>query len=261
MDNNYYVDHIVNRNNVIFRILAKGKNMIHHKGNIEWFMTDPKGGIERIFGMTLNENNAQKEIEDLIIKIKSNLAPSIININPHSTPYNIGDILISNGFTLWDKTAWGYGMAMDLQGMKFYDEYPEKIIVKRVEDSKSFEYWIHILNNALFVEPCLWIKSNDFAHLQQLNNLILYVAYYDGDPAGISSACFDNEAADINFVATLDGYRKKGVATAAIHKALKEMQQMGIKIATLTGEYSAKPLYERIGFKTYCEFRTYEYEK
>lgn len=257
MEYKYYVDQIINRNDVIFRKLARGKNMVYHNEKFEWFLTNPRGGIERIFGVHLNEENAQDEIIKLIEQIKLNLAPRTINITPHSTPCDIGDKLISNGFKLWDKTNWGYGMAMDLQKMSFDNNNLEKINVSRVEDKGTFEYWINIINEALFEHK--WFSSNDFIHLLKEDDLILYIAYYDGVPAGISSACFDKEAADINFIATLDKYRKKGAATAAILTALKDMQQMGIRTATLGGEYSAKPLYEKIGFKTYCEFKTYEF--
>lgn len=257
MEDKYYIDQIIHRNDVIFRKLAKGKNMIHHKEKFEWFMTNPRGGIERIFGVHLDEENANDEIAKLIKKIKLNLAPNTINITVNSTPCDIEDRLMSSGFKLCDSKYWGYGMAMDLHKMNFNYNISEKIKVKRVNDNEDFEYWINIINKALFCNE--WFNSNDFKHLYKEDDLILYVAYYDGEPAGISSACFDKEVADINFIATLDKYRKKGIATAAMLTALKEMQQIGVRTATLGGDYLAVPLYEKTGFKIYCEFKLYKF--
>ncbi len=257
MDGTPYIDRIVERLNSTFRLLAMGRNMVYHSGGIEWFMTVPRGGIERVFHLALTEENARQQVEELVEQIRGNQAPNAVILTPLSTPPGIGGILLANGFTLLDESQWGYGMAMELQDWSWKQPIPDKITVRRVEGPEMFEQWVEIVNTALFGKELM--KSTDFPHLTQQEALRLYLVYWEGRSVGTCLSFSNQDTADINYVATLREYRKRGVATAAIVTALSQVRQAGTRVATLSGEAAAMPLYEQLGFKKYFAIPVYEF--
>jgi GNAT superfamily N-acetyltransferase len=240
-----------------FRLLARGRHIVHHTGAIEWFMTSPRGGIERIFNLAMTEENATREVAQLVEEIRNQKAPDAVITTPIYTPANIGEILMRNGFRLLDESCWAYGMAMDLRTWHSGFTVPEEITVRRVYCQRDFATWVEIVNIALFEHELM--QPDDFTHLMECNTLHLYLVNYAGEPAGVCWALFNGSGVDINYVATLPAYRRRGVATSAIITALREAQKMGMITATLAGEASAMPVYEKIGFRRFFPIPVYEY--
>jgi GNAT superfamily N-acetyltransferase len=240
-----------------FRLLARGRHIVHHTGAIEWFMTNPRGGIERIFNLAMTEENAAREVAHLVEEIRSQNAPDAVITTPLYTPANIGEILIRSGFRRLDESCWAYGMAMDLSSWRSGFTNPEEITIRRANDQRDFATWVNIVNIALFEHELM--KPEDFTHLMECNSLHLYLADHEGVPAGVCWALFTGSGVDINYVATLPAYRRRGVATSAIITALREAQKMGMITATLAGEASAMPVYEKIGFRRFFPIPVYEY--
>ena len=59
----------------------------------------------------------------------------------------------------------------------------------------------------------------------------------------------------LEMVATLEEYRRKGVATATINQALLDLRQKGVKTISLRAETDGIQVYKRLGFKE-CFVRT-----
>lgn len=78
--------------------------------------------------------------------------------------------------------------------------------------------------------------------------LVFFLAYVDGEPAGTSSVCVTDEIAGIYGVATLEAFRRRGVASALTAAALQEGARKGCVIGALQPSDMGRPVYQRMGF-------------
>jgi GNAT superfamily N-acetyltransferase len=79
-----------------------------------------------------------------------------------------------------------------------------------------------------------------------------YIAYVDGEPAGVAQLLADEGTAGIYAVSTLRAFRKRGVATALVARAVADARASGcdvIALRTLAGSDAAR-LYAKLGFET-----------
>lgn len=221
--------------------------MTLHKGDIEWAMSDPPGGLERIFSIDLSPENAGSALDELIFMIKNNKAPSGILVTPSSKPDNIAEILSSKGFNVDYDT--GSGMAMDLSPSISEIIYAKNIQIIPVEDTDTLETWGSIVSTALF--ECELFSKKQFHDLLMLDNTYFYLGLLDNQPAATCMAIADGDIATIEMVSTLKEYRKKGLGTAVVTTTLKKLYETGIKTATLRSEKEAIDVYKCIGFTEY----------
>lgn len=79
--------------------------------------------------------------------------------------------------------------------------------------------------------------------------MAFFVAYIDGEPAGTALVCVTDEIAGIYGVATLEAFRRRGVASALTSAALREGARQGCVIGALQPSDMGRPVYERMGFR------------
>ena len=77
---------------------------------------------------------------------------------------------------------------------------------------------------------------------------IFYLAFF-GDAVHMEST--DNGVASLEFVATLEEYRRKGLARAVCITAVRDAFINGAKIITTRAFHLASLLYQSLGFKIY----------
>jgi ribosomal protein S18 acetylase RimI-like enzyme len=78
-----------------------------------------------------------------------------------------------------------------------------------------------------------------------------YIGRLDGKPAGVTLLLITGEIAGIYAVATLPEYRKKGVSTALLNRAVGDARARGCTVISLQvsqGSYAQK-LYRSLGFE------------
>ena len=78
-----------------------------------------------------------------------------------------------------------------------------------------------------------------------------YIGYYQGKPVAVSAILNNNGKSSLEFVATLDNFRKKGLARALCQKTVEDAFANGAKIITTRASADAKSLYTSLGFKIY----------
>ena len=73
----------------------------------------------------------------------------------------------------------------------------------------------------------------------------------DGKIAGFTSLIPRDGAAYVDNVVTLSAYRRRGIASATVTRALAEAEEQGIATVFLLAEENGDPqrLYERLGFR------------
>ena len=65
----------------------------------------------------------------------------------------------------------------------------------------------------------------------------------------------------MEFVSTLEAYRRRGMATAVSNQVLLDLRVAGVREVTLRSSPEAVPLYARLGFEACYEQVIMSYEK
>jgi ribosomal protein S18 acetylase RimI-like enzyme len=95
--------------------------------------------------------------------------------------------------------------------------------------------------------------------LQRLGEGRAFLARLDGQPvgAGALAAAFDG-LAEVAGIATLEPFRRRGVASVLTSEAVRTAFVQGVEVALLTAaDEHAGRLYERIGFRPYATLLAY----
>lgn len=77
----------------------------------------------------------------------------------------------------------------------------------------------------------------------------------DGEPAATALAVVDGDAAGIFNVATVPAHRGRGAGRAATLAAMRFGAERGGRLAVLQTSVVGRPLYERLGFEPYGDYR------
>ena len=95
-------------------------------------------------------------------------------------------------------------------------------------------------------------------HLLELPNVRLYVGYLEDEPACSSALIATGEVAGIYWVATLEGFRGRGLGEAITWEAVRGGVQMGCGLASLQASEMGQGLYARMGFDVVAEYLNFE---
>ena len=207
---------------------------------------------------------SQIPAEDAIQKIKDNITffnklqvPFLWVIGPSSTPKNMGELLIQNGFTP-DKQP---GMAYNLKKLDAELEPLDKVEIIKVENVDTLKAWNNVILTGFSMQKEI---LSDFFHKAFLSILLNdtpsasgFLAYYDGNPVASSLVLYKTGVAGIYNVTTLEEARGKGIGTAVTLATLIEAKQLGYQNAILHSSEMAFSMYKRMGFKEYCKLEWY----
>ena len=257
MNKEYYLNCIDKGITLYWHTLCKARGILLHRGDVEWAMSIPQGGVERIFNISLTDAQANERVDELIEKIKRKEAPSGILITPHSKPKDLDKILSMKGFHVEYDT--GSGMALDLDESINRMKFNKGISITPVKDIETLKVWVSIVSTALFEENLFSVEQ--FQDILHLDNTRFYLGLLNGQPASTCMTIVDGEIATVEMVSTLKEYRNNGLGTAITTTALQELAKTGVKTATLRAEKEAINVYRRIGFQEYYKriIACYEY--
>jgi ribosomal protein S18 acetylase RimI-like enzyme len=76
-----------------------------------------------------------------------------------------------------------------------------------------------------------------------------YIGFADGRPAATSALVITDGTAGVHFVATAEGFRRRGFGEAMTRHASVEGAAAGCRIAALEASEMGQPIYERMGFR------------
>jgi len=151
--------------------------------------------------------------------------------------------LKENGFEIHQNASM---MIMDITDYTQDYTHEDKISISVVHGLDNLKYWIKI-NHACWGHL---YSEQQWAEIHALDNVTMYLAWYDGIPVSSMLTITDGSAC-IELVHTISDYRNKGLATAMIKIALSDLKTKGIsKVTVQTG---AVKLFERIGFSVVCD--------
>lgn len=251
MDQSGYIACIVAGMEKYIRLLALADNQCLHEGDVEWISPLPdNSGISLGYKMSLEETSAARRIDELVTGIRAGTVPSLWFISPTSTPENAADLLVSKGFRdLSDPDHPELGMALNMEAHPDWPRCPSHLTVSQVGSLVEFAQWIDVVNEALHGWPML--KAEYCGPLYACKEAAFYLVTLNGVPVATAATVRDGDQATLEFVSTLEAYRKLGAATAVCTYALQELRNQRVRVVTLRAEDGAVPLYTKLGFVPY----------
>lgn len=248
MDEQYYYNCIDKAITMYWRTLSKARGLTLHTGDIEYVLSADREGPERIFNINLTHETIDQRLDDIITRMKSGEMPNSFLITPNTVPLNLLERLIEKGFII---DTSGSCMAMDIIDIRALDNPTDKVKVIEVTNEALLRHWVHIINTALF--ECEIMSFDQFRDIYDQENTRFYLTLYDDVPASASMTISEELVADLDLVATLKDYRKKGLASLSINRALLDLKDAGIETVSLRAEPDGIGLYKKMGFKAYCK--------
>ncbi len=205
----------------------------------------------------ISSENAIKKIKDNITYFEKRQEPFLWVLGPSSTPKNMGELLIKNGFIL-DKLL---GMAYNLKILDTERELINKVEIIKIENMETLKVWNDIiLTGFAFPKEFLsdfFYNAFSFILLNDRASASAFLAYYDGNPIASSLVLYEAGVAGIHMVTTLEESRGKGIGTAITLAPLNEAKKLGYETAILHSTEMGLNMYKQMGFKEYCTIEVF----
>ena len=223
-----------------------------HEGTVSWIIPkEGKKGPSLGFGIHLDEENVETEIKKLVEEIRAKKAPENWVITPDCTPNNIVEILKENGFCnmATDDSEPEPGMLLNRNQFQPYSLSDDSIVCRKVQTKEDFRLWIEIVNTAL--HGWEMIDAENYYVWVENENIDLYLGEIDSIPVSTAATIRYGDMASLEFVSTLEEYRRKKVASVVCSIALTDLFESGVEDVTLSACGESVCLYEKFGFERY----------
>ena len=207
-------------------------------------------GPEMGFRLRFNEQTVQREVQDLIAGIRAGKLPKRWLVTPDAEPENIVSVLEQNGFRNLAAEAPAPEPAMLLQKDDFqpYSAENNPVICRRIRSKEDFKVWTDIVNTAL--NGWDMIDAEHYYSWIEKGYLNIYLGELDGIPATAAATIQNGDTGSLEFVATLEKYRRKKAAATVCSEAINDLLKNGVRTVTLSSCGGSYPLYEGLGFHT-----------
>lgn len=242
--------HIDDGANFYLRVLGDAKHM-DYSDNGYYSIIKPKDGQEggtSLFNIRL-DNLSDEELEEKVNEIKK--------LNVHTWwGFGLSERMLNTVFgenrpiPATETNDEEGCMAMLPDEKPKYNQIEAPITVKKVENAEEFKIWASISNRILHGNYPIMHPENHY-HLCEKGVMPCYIAYYNGTAAAVCSIINNKSISSLEFVATVEEFRKKGLASAVCATAITGAFNNGSKIITLRAFPKAKKLYRELGFKLY----------
>ncbi len=223
-----------------------------HEGAVSWIIPkEGEKGPSLGFGIHLDEENAETEIKKLVDEIRAKKAPENWVITPDVTPSNIYEILEENGFQnmTTDDSEPEPAMLLNKSEFQPYSLLVDSIKCRKVQTKEDFRSWIEVVNTAL--HGWEMIDADNYYTWVENENIDLYLGEIDGIPVSTAATIRSGDTASLEFVSTLEKYRRRKVASVVCSTALTDLFESGVEDVTLSACGESAHLYEKFGFEGY----------
>lgn len=233
-----------------YRTFAQSGIIELHEGPVSWIIPR-KGekGPSLAFRIHLDEENAESELKAFIQGIREGNVPQMWIVTPDTTPGNIIDIMERNGFKNLSRNSDEPGMLLHKRDFHPYTEENSPITCRKISTKEDFKSWLDIVNTALHGWDMIdaehyfaWVRSE---------NIKVYLAEMDGTAVATCATIQNGNTGSLEFVSTLEPYRRRKVAALLSSCAIAELINNGAETVTLGACGDAAHLYKQLGFKAY----------
>lgn len=231
---------------------------LHDGFDEKWIYSGSKN-FNNVIYSKYSVTEASSKIAAILDKFLKWNTPLTWFITSSSEPHNLGKLLAENGFMILDALS---GMLLCLNDLPkaFIPEH--QIEIREVSDLDTLLIWAEVLASgfgATGTNVDAFKSSFVTLGIECRRPWRHYIALLDGTPVSTCTLFNSGAITGIYWVATLDRYRKKGIATYMLWHVLKSAHDNGHKHIVLQATKSGKGVYESLGFKEYCEIFTYRW--
>jgi GNAT superfamily N-acetyltransferase len=229
----------------------KGLELIE---NEDYFLFN--SGLQFVFtNFILNIRIIQEsdtKIQKLCSYFKKQNLPFHILVSPNSKPDNIEELLKAQNLILRFQEP---GMACDLRTSIDKPVKPKGIDVALVTDSKGKNDW-NKTRKIVYKFPKELDEDAFIFHVDDFDGRA-YVAYSNNIPIATALSYYEAGVAGLYSITTLPEFRRRGIGKFLTLLLLEDAKKEGYEIVVLQSSTMGKGIYERIGFKEYCNMKFY----
>ena len=200
----------------------------------------------------------REEVRSIGEYYRSKQLPVCWWVGPSTTPNNMSDLLKEDG---WTYEATDLGLAANVRTIQVHSEPLRGIDIERVQNLDGIMDFASVFASFFGESERLAILNfyekvgqRGFCDRDPLQN---FVVYSDGQPVATSSFFVSHGVAGFYDCLTIPEMRRKGIGLAMMMKRFQLVLDMGVPWVTLSSSYDSRRLYQRLGFKKYCEFSTF----
>jgi len=206
-----------------------------------------------VLGPRFSSKTISKRIEAAMAHFKEIGVPMSWVLGPSSAPKDLESALVMRGLIPGDVTP---GMAIDLDDVEPVPT-PAGLKVKQVKDMRSLRICSQAVCDGFEFPKEATHKFRNILHGNGLDpSHRWFLGLMNGRPVATSAMILHEDVAAIYCVATLPNFRGRGIGTAITREPLQVAKSAGYRVAVLEASAKGLPVYERIGFKELCRFRS-----
>lgn len=177
-------------------------------------------------------------------------------VGPCSRPLDLEERLEERGLKRAERET---GMVLELRDLR-EAPLPAGLTIQRVASPQHLEDLSRILADSWeppdpAVAP-FYQAAAPLIHSPQ-SPLRCFVAYLEGEPAGVSGLYLEGRVGGIYSVATRRAFRGCGIGSRMTYTAADEARRAGAELAVLQASDEGVHLYERLGLRGCCAFEEY----
>ena len=213
-----------------------------------------------VFRACFTSGNADREIEKALLPFQSRNLPMIWWTGPSSRPRDLGQRLEDHGLVHADDSP---GMAVDLATVPERVTGPANLHIRSVATVRTLKHWLTAFETGFEMSgPEARFFFDVFASLGPEYRLPArhYVGFLDEKPVACSSMFLLAGVAGIYNVATVPEARGRGIGTAMVCAHLIRARAEGYRAAILHASKAGLGIYQRLGFRQYCEIGQYVWD-
>jgi len=225
---------------------------VHEDRDITWIVHAAQAWRNAGILVRFSPSSAAGRIDALIDRYRRHRRGMALWISPSATPPDISDLLT----------------ARRLRCRKYFpamirtlaDHVPParplpQLVIRRVTDAAEFRKTPHPAIGPLTTP----LRRAAFARMRALlsdpsGRTINYVAWLGDRPAGSIELFLGSACAGIHGMSVLEQYQRRGIASALIEQACKNLRERGAKSLGLLATTEGQQLYVRCGFREVAQF-------
>ena len=213
---------------------------------------NPHRELHNILVTRIRQSTLSRDLDRCLAILAAEAQPTRWFLNAQNQESEITEQLIARGFD--DFTSFSI-LASDLSvTSSLHDELETPTSrdgIIELNDEHGLKQWVHVLGSTHDF-------STDFGHTW-LDMLVscgiggqipwrYYLCYADGLPVGALSALWTEQVATIEVLGVKKAYRKHGIGSALITRALNDAKQAGYEVAVSCPIEAAQDIYAHYGF-------------
>ncbi|WP_242001605.1 GNAT family N-acetyltransferase [Kribbella steppae] len=235
---------------------AAGGGVQRDDGTVRWTIGgSPIDYHNAVVAADLPAAEVDRTIATSLELMQQYAVPGCWHVGPSMRPTDLGDRLVSAGFT--------HGGSEPGMAVKVADLRPPAVVpglhVSRVDSEDDLAVWETTLGRGFGegVKEARWVAET-YRRLGFADPWRHYLGRLDGEPVATTTIYLGAGAAGVYFVMTVPEVRRRGIGAAITYAALREAEAVA-EYGVLGSSPAGRSVYAGLGFREYCTIDLYEW--